>query len=399
MDMDEDRQQSTPSGVATGTDIPWLKIFLGAALVATVAGALVSTKTLATINKKVAEAKEDARPAAVQVTKLTAPECGDCFNLDAAIATLQQQQVVVGEIKTLPYTSPEAQDAIKRLGIQRVPTYILTGETEKENLESFVKANGEVKDKTFVFTKVLPLFIDPTTNQKRGEVRATLITDSSCPLCLNPQLIVDAYREAGIAVSQETTLSWDSPQARALITQYTITKAPTLLLSPDVALYDEVQKNWTQAGTVEADGVYVLRNLSPPYRDLAKNQIVGLIDVLYLVDATCSDCYKPQDVQKAILTQRFGLGLKSERTVDIASAEGKRLVSTYKIIQVPTVVLSPQANQYPSLKSVWPQVGTVESDGWYVFRQMSALGELTYKDLSKNQIIQPSPQPSSSQSP
>lgn len=394
--MDEGEQSSVASSVATGTNVPWLKIFLGVALVATLAGALVATKTLATIEQKVADAKENARPAAVQVTKLAAPECSDCFNIEAAMATLQQQQVVIGEIKTLPYASPEAQDLIKRLGIQRVPTYILTGEAEKQNLESFVKANGEVKDKTFIFTKVLPLFIDPTTNQKRGEVQATLITDSSCPSCLNPQLIVDAYRESGIAMSQETALSWDSPQARALIAQYNITKAPTLLLSPDIALYDEVQKNWTQAGTVEADGVHVLRNLSPPYRDLEKNQIVGLTDVLYLVDAACRDCYKPQDVQKAILTRRFGLGMKSERTVDIASEEGKRLVSTYKINQVPTVVLSPQADQYPSLKSVWPQVGTVESDGWYVFRQMSALGELTYKDLSKNLTIKPSPQPSPS---
>lgn len=394
--MDEGEQSSTASSAIEGSNVPWLKVFLGVAFVATIAGALVSTKALATIEKKVAEAKEGARPAAVQATKFTAPECDNCFDLDAAIATLQQQRVVISETKTLPYASAEAQDLIKRLGIQRVPTYILTGEAEKESLESFVKANGEVKDKTFIFTKVLPLFIDPTTNQKRGEVQATLISDSSCPSCLNPQLIVESYRKAGIAVSEETVLSWDSPEARTLIAQYTITKAPTLLLSPDIALYDDVQENWAEAGTVETDGVYILRNLSPPYRDLEKKQIVGLTDVVYLVDAACRDCYKPQDIQKAILTQRFGLGIQSERTVDIASQEGKRLVSTYKITQVPTVVLSPQAGQYPSLKSVWPQVGTVESDGWYVFRQMSALGKLTYKDLSKNQIIQPSPQPSPS---
>ena len=42
-------------------------------------------------------------------------------------------------------------------------------------------------------------------------------------------------------------------------------------------------------------------------------------------------------------------------------------------------------------------MGTVETDGWYVFREMQQLRGVVYKDLTTNQIagkIQPSPAPS-----
>ncbi len=264
-------------------NIPWPKIFLGLAVVATVAGALFATKTLSSIEKNIAAAKEAARPANIRLTKITTPNCNNCFNVDSVLATLKKQNVTVGEEKTVAFDSEEAQALVKKLGIKRLPTYIFTGEVNKSNLESFVKINGEVKNNTFIFTKVTPIFIDPETGKK-----------------------------------------------------------------------------------------------------------MGLVDITYLTDSTCSDCYDPIKVQKPILTGGYGVGISSERTVDINSGAGQSLVNQYKITKIPTILLSSGADQYVNLKNVWKNVGTVESDGFYVFRQMQQLGNVVYKDLASNKVIRPS---------
>ena len=362
-------------------NIAWPKIFLGVALVATVAGALFATKTLSGVEKNIAAAKEAARSANVTLTKITTPNCKDCFDVETAVAAFKKQNVSVGVEKTIPFDSPEGESLIKQFGVKRVPTYIATGEVGKKNMENFTKTNGEIKDNTFIFTKVSPIFIDAETKKEMGKVVATLLTDPTCPQCINPNVTIDAYKKAGIKVTDSKEVAWNSREGKRIINQYKITKVPTFLLSPDVDFYDSVKANWARIGTVEEDTTYVARNLSLPYRDLEKSQVLGLIDLVYLTDSTCNDCYKPETVQKNILTQGFGVGLKSERTVDISSGEGKGLVATYKITKVPTILLSPDADQYVQLKSVWKSVGTVEPDGWYVFREVQQLGDIKYKNL------------------
>ncbi len=362
-------------------NLPWPKYFLCIAVVATIAGALFATKTLSSIDKNISATKEAARPANIKLTKITTPKCNDCFNLEPAVAVFKKQNVSVGEERTLMSDSSEAESLIKQLGIKRLPTYIVTGEVGKNNLESFVKSNGEVKDKSFVFTKVTPIFVDAATKKEIGKVTATILTDPTCSQCFDPKLTVEAFKKAGVKITDQKELTWNSTGGQKMINQYKITKVPTFLLSSDIEYYDNIKSIWNRIGTVEQDKTYIARTLLLPYRDLDKGQVLGLIDLIYLTDSTCGDCYKPETVQKNILTQGFGVGLKSERKIDISSGEGKVLVAKYKITKVPTMLLSPDADQYVRLKNIWKSVGTVESDGWYVFREMQQLGDIKYKNL------------------
>lgn len=368
-------------------NITWPKIILFITLFATVIGALVSTKTLVAVNKNIATAKEAARPANVKILKITTPNCPDCFSVDTAISDFKKQNVKVEEEKILTFDSPEASASVKELGIKRVPTYIVSGEVAKNNLEGFVKNNGEIKNNKFVFTKVTPVFIDTESKQAVGKVIATIITDVSCTQCIDPKLTIDSFKKAGVKITETNEIAWSSYEGQRLINQYKITKVPTFLLSSDIDFYDNVKSNWKNIGTVEQDKTYIARNLFLPYRDLEKGQILGLVDLIYLTDSSCSDCYKADAVQKPILKQGYGVGIRSERTVDVSSGEGQNLISQYKITKVPTILLSPESDQYTNLKNVWKNVGTVESDGWYVFREMQQLRGVVYKDLATNQIV------------
>ncbi len=372
-----------------GIDIPLEKVFLWVALIATIGGALFATKTLSTINKNIAVAKEAARPANIKITIITTPDCADCFNAQSAVANFKKQNVSVGEEKSFSFDSDQAKSLIKDLGISRVPTYIVTGEVDKKNLEQFVKSNGEVKNNTFVFTKVLPVFLDPETKKEFGKVIATILTDASCQQCFNPRPIMDSYKKAGIKITGIKEIPFNWAEGQRIISQYKIVKVPTFLFSSDIDFYDNVKNSWSQIGTIEQDKTYVVRNVSLPYRDLEKGQVLGLVDIVYLTDSTCGGCYDVVKTHAPIIKQGLGVGLRSERTVDINSATGKSFVSKYKITKVPTILLSPEVDQYANVKSIWKSLGTVESDGWYAFRELQVLGGIVYKDLVTNKIIQP----------
>lgn len=385
----EEKEQDISIVQPRVVNLPWPKIFLGVTLIATVAGALFATKTLSGIDKNIANAKEEARAANIKLTKITTPNCVDCFSIDAAVSTLKKQNVSVGEENAVTSDSSEGKSLIKQFGIKRLPTYILTGEVTKKTIEGFVKNNGEIKNKTFVFTKIIPVFVDAKTRKEMGRVTATILTDPTCSQCIDPKLTVEAYKKAGVKIIEEKEVAWNSAEGQALISQYKVTKLPTFLLSKDIDLYDEVKTNWTRIGTVESDKTYIARNLSLPYRDIEKGQILGLVDLIYLADTTCADCYKPEVTQKSILTRGYGVGIRSERTVDVNSAEGQNLVNQYKIIKEPTILMSPDVEEYAGIKNVWKSVGTVEADGWYVFREMQQLGGIIYKDLASNEVIRP----------
>ncbi|MEK7516783.1 MAG: hypothetical protein AAB562_04275 [Patescibacteria group bacterium] len=256
------------------------KILLLLALAASVAGAVFVTQSVLDIDREMAKAEEAARPVKVSIVKITAPNCADCFNVEASVGALKSQHVFVSDERAVPFDSDEGKRLIAAHGITQVPTYIATGEVKSEKIAAFVAGNGEVRGDVFVFTKVQPVFIDTASGEEKGR-----------------------------------------------------------------------------------------------------------IELVFLTDKSCKDCYDT-DAHRQILVNRFGTKLRTERKVDMAEAEGRALVQKYAITKVPTVLLSPEAGAYAALQIIWGQVGTVQEDGWYVFREVSQMGGV-YKDLSTNKIVRP----------
>ena len=253
------------------------RYFLIIALGAAIIGALLASKTLFGINKKVSDAKEATRPATVVITKITAPNCADCFNVDAAIATLKKQNVLVGEEKTIAFDSEEGQTLIKNLGITRVPTYVFSGEIKKGNLEGFIKENGEVKNNTFVFTKAAPVFIDTATGKVRGRVELVLLTDITCVECYDVTQHEIILKQFGINATAKVA-DIKSDLGRTLVKAYAIKMVPAFVLSGDVKDYPSLISVWPRVGFVARDGAYVFTKGVPfmgVYKNLETNKIIS----------------------------------------------------------------------------------------------------------------------------
>lgn len=171
-------------------------------------------------------------------------------------------------------------------------------------------------------------------------------------------------------------------------------RLPALAFNQTIEQYPEsFVQGWERYGeTVTiADGKYsgtwyILPTLNPPYLDTMSNLVKGRVTATYVTLERCSECYDVFMNREFMRESR--ITPYHEIIVDADSPQGKILIDRYAIDAVPTLFMSPEAGEYTNLKPGWPMVGTIESDGTFVLRNLQRLG-VTYYDLNSNQVLAP----------
>lgn len=355
--------------------------FVNIALVILTLIILVNTFSILKLSKELdavfEKEQESSKPANIEISVL-APACKECVKLDDKLAALKSGNVQVE--KESFTTDEEIADSVAKYGIKRLPAIVVSGEINKLSLAGYRGV-----EHVLVYEAENAPYVDAVTKKVRGLVSSTIISEASCSDCANLSFVVDNLEEAGVTFSEKKYLKLN--EAREILSKYNINKLPALLFSSDFAEYSQLVQNWDRLGHVAEDGTFVLDLPSPPYYDISKHQVVGLVTMTGLVDATCEECYDVTEIHVTIL-ERFGLALKDKKVVDVSSSEGKQLLEKYNITSVPTVILSKEAAEYRSLAEAWGDVGSRESDGSFVFRDNDLLG-LVYKDLVSGKIVKP----------
>jgi hypothetical protein len=323
---------------------------------------------------------EPPRIAQLALTVVEAPLCAECLDADTFTGAVAQLPLTNVTTTVVQHNSIEGQKLIKDYALAKLPAAIVTGETENVTIPGFAEQDG-----AFVFTDVPPPYYDLKTAAVTGIVDVTFITDKSCKECLPIEEFGKQMEQVGVTVGTTASLDFTDKTAQDLIKRYSITKVPAMILTDDALLYEPVQQVWDNIGTQESDGMLVLRNISPPYRELSTRQVRGLVTLTSLVDATCAECYNVS-MHQVVLEQSFGMKFKDIKKLDIASATGAQLVTKYGITQVPSFVMDKEAAAYSAVPIAWAEVGTQESDGAFVFRKVDLLQGVTFKDLTTGEL-------------
>ncbi|MBI4010201.1 MAG: hypothetical protein HY361_03365 [Candidatus Aenigmarchaeota archaeon] len=338
---------------------------------------------------KITFAKEQTRPAKIEVTAITLSECNNCYDIKTALSDLKKQAVNITKEDTFDYKSDKGKQLVELYRIEKLPALIIKGETNKtEQLQRYWDHVGEQRGynyETVLYTLITPPYYDMFEGRIIGRVSITNLVDSSCDKCVSLGGIVNAFKQSGVKIVEEKTVEYKSGEGKQLVNKFGVREIPALIISKDILDYDSIKQIWGQLNTTEKEGFFALHSNTPPYIDAATDKIVGLVTLIMLNDKTCNVCY---DVltNKQVLG-RFGIAIEEEFSYDINSEEGKNLIDKYKIKKVPIIILSPESKVYTAFGQIWPQVGTVEDDGWYVMRIPEVMG--TYKDLTTNKIVQP----------
>jgi hypothetical protein len=221
------------------------------------------------------------------------------------------------------------------------------------------------------------------TDTNLPKISYIYIKDSTCTQCTDLTPLITELNSSGITFKSSKVV--ELKDAKNYIDKYNITNVPVIIFSKGFGEYNIIkQTDWASIGTIEKDGSYIFRLTPPPFKNIATNEIQGLVDVTYLADKSCTICYNVTLHKTTLL--RLGVYIKTESLLDISSAEGQSLIKKYNITLVPTIILSSNAKEYSSLDQAWSQVGTVESDGTFIFRNLPLLN-IPYRDLSSNKII------------
>jgi hypothetical protein len=327
---------------------------------------------------KAPAASPAAQPSQSMNLTIIVPKCETCVNLSTIAAFLNANFDANLNSREIDASSSEAKELIAKYSIARLPSAVL-----QANLSSPLPGFVPVGDASVFLPE--PPYLDMKSGIVKGRVTVVSIVPE-CSSCVNISLVLLALRNNGIYFEANKTVGAASDEGKRIIKNYNITKLPTMIFSKDALDYSVVNRSWPGIGTVELDDKLVLRRVPPPFLDLETNSVKGIVDITWLTDSTCSECYNVS-VHKDFLLTNFALKVGSERTVDVSSADGRALAKKYSIELVPTYILSAEAQYYSSLVTAWKDVGIAADDGSFVFTNLGALVGYAHKNLTSGKIV------------
>lgn len=213
-----------------------------------------------------------------------------------------------------------------------------------------------------------------------AELEAIELMDKSCENCFDASYLFNVLKEQNVVFERIREVDINSEEGKALKDQYKVTKIPIVFITGEINKNKDFLNAFQAYGQAKND--VLISDVYPPYIDLTKNETVGLVDLTIIYDATCTDCYntkKHLDFLKA-----EGINPATTTKLDVSDEQAQQLITKYNITKVPTIILSPAAKYYKIFTEHWQEVGTVASDGYYIYTAPEKIG--TYKDLSTNEI-------------
>ncbi|MCI0503964.1 hypothetical protein L0Y65_04600 [Candidatus Micrarchaeota archaeon] len=328
----------------------------------------------------------------VNLTMVEAPGCDICNAegqmLEQAKAVLLKSEFLqVDKAVRLPADSPEAQALISNYNLTTLPAVIIEGDVARdaEFVSAWTESIGTLEGASALVTRFdYPPYYDITNRTVVGLAMAIGIRASGCMECGDPALFISSLESPPVSMAfiNKSVYDENDSRAQALIAQYNITKLPALLIAEDGASAYPVFEQIRQMGTIE-DGWFILRDMVPPYVDLADNRSVrGLVNATYLVNSSCSDCFNISTLS-GYLAQTNGVVIVSEKTYEADSIEGMALLEKYNITKIPALIFSDEVKYYYKFPEVWlNESNTIEPDGSFVFRAHDLLGGLGYQNIS-----------------
>ena len=194
---------------------------------------------------------------------------------------------------------------------------------------------------------------------KPGNIEITTIKNSKCRDCSDVAAVINGIKNSKLNITKETTLEFDSKEAKSLISKYKIEKIPAVILTGEI---DKVSIQ----GLEKKDDALLLSNILPPYTNAVTGKVEGKVTIYILKDASCVKCNN-LDVLIAQI-RSSGIKIYSQKNFTKDSPEGQEMIKKYKIDFVPSLVLSEEAGVYGIIQNAWAQIGTKENDGNYVLR-------------------------------
>ena len=197
--------------------------------------------------------------------------CSECVDPQAVVDVIDKNHNVEYDTSITEFNSPVGEKYTEMYEIKNLPAIIVSGDIEENTiLGSWESLGGRSVDDRIVIENLLPYY-DLASDSVRGIVDAILLNDASCTDCFDVNLYQNIFKQFGVRAGEITVYDIASKEGSSLVQQYSIKKVPTILISPEVEVYQGIINTWDQVGTIEDDGWLILREvqkLSPEFKSL-----------------------------------------------------------------------------------------------------------------------------------
>lgn len=230
-------------------------------------------------NSKLNEAINLTKPQEAELTIIIAENCPECKTLDALRKYIEEQNIELTSTKSFTADSETGKDLIEEHKIERLPAMIFKtdGSLKSTLKKALEKGSKSISEDTIVWEQLGAPYFDLKKSEIAGLVTVTFISDKSCATCYDVEAIhKGVLANFGVKIVNQQTFDMSEEEGHKLIEKYQITKVPTVILSKEVDAYESLKTAWAQAGTVEADGNYIFREMSlinAIFKDLETNKV------------------------------------------------------------------------------------------------------------------------------
>ncbi len=189
-------------------------------------------------------------------------QCEKCFDATTVIDLIKESHnIKISNKKILTEGSLSYQRVVEEYGINNLPALIVAGDISDERiLGAWTTFKGKEKSDKIVIQDLLP-FYDLEEKKIKGLVDVIVIIDGTCKECFDGNQYLEITNRLGMASGGFNIYDITSTLGLEFIQKYGITKVPALLLSPSANDYPGFAPSWGEVGTVEDDGMFVLREV------------------------------------------------------------------------------------------------------------------------------------------
>lgn len=318
--------------------------------------------------------EEALEPAELEVYAVESDYAETSDEIFDVVESLNSSEGIKAEIKFVSSGSEKGGELISDYGLEKLPTVVIEGEVDKVSFKGFEEVNNAfVKD-------VEPPYYSVNSQELEGLVEVYTVEAPDCERCTESIQLDEILEDSGVYVETAENISPDQADEKGFDAE--IERAPAYLVSEHVLEYEGGQEFIEGMGFEEINGGYRSYVRYPAY-NFSSQQVNGLVDMVKIGFEECDECYD-EEIHTEIVQNIIGPGLNDVETKDVTRSGD--LVEEYEISQVPTFILQGDMDKYPELMAAWEQVGTVEEDGTFVFRNLDIL-ELPYYDLNEGELV------------
>lgn len=207
------------------------------------------------------------------------------------------------------------------------------------------------------------------------------IVHPDCKDCFDIEKSLDLIKNQNVDITKESLINFESEEGNNLIESYKLLKIPALIISGEINKSDQLIKFFEKNGVIINNNTAIYSNINPPYYDIMKDEVVGRVKIINLVDSSCEACISLIQVEKSLTN--LGVVISESYSYEYNSDEAVELIREVGVTRIPAILISTDLDYYEDVKKQIQNLAGKPKNGYHAIHSLNP----PYRDLEEDKIV------------